>query len=95
MTLKEICDFIKAIKKREEDKRAFAYFEASMMASFVGLVMNGNSIPPIYEVLPDDFGYMKQEADDKATMLYKEQLLDFAMRHNKKRAEKNKDGENN
>ena len=93
--MKEICDYIRAIQKQEKDKRAFAYFQASMAASFVGLVMNGNSIPPIYEVLPDDFGYMKQEADDRALMLYKEQMLDFANRHNKKRAVKNKDGENN
>ncbi len=86
MTLKEICEFIKAVQKREKEKRANIYLQASMVASFVGNVFNGQPIPPIYDVLPEDFNYMKQEADNRATMLQKEQWLDFAMRHNAKRA---------
>ena len=86
MTLKEICVFLKAVQKQEKDKRANIYLHASMVASFVGNVFNGQPIPPIYEVLPEDFNYMKQEADNRATMLQKEQWLDFAMRHNAKRA---------
>lgn len=85
MTLKEISDFIKAVQKREKDKRANIYLHSSMLASFVGNVINGKTIPPIYEVLPEDFGYIKAEADERATMLQKEQWLDFAQRHNAKR----------
>lgn len=97
MTLKELLEYIKAIQEKEKQKRQAQYLQASLTANFVGCVMNGKPIPPIHQVFPEIYQDLVQkeqeEQDYKAMMLYKEQMLDFANYHNKRRQAK-KDGEN-
>lgn len=97
MTLKEINAFIKAIQQKEKTNRTQAYLVASLTANFVGCVMNGKQIPPIHQVFPEVYEELAQkeqeEQDYRAMMLYKEQMLDYAMAVNKRNKAK-KDGEN-
>lgn len=97
MTLKELLEFIKVIQEKEKIRRQDTYLQASLTANFVGCILNGKPIPPIHQVFPEiyqDFIQKEQEEQDyKAMMLYKEQMLDFANYHNKRRQAK-KDGEN-
>lgn len=97
MTLKEINTFIKSIQQKEKMNRTQTYLVASLTANFVGCVMNGKQIPPIHQVFPEVYEELAQkereEQDYRAMMLYKEQMLDYAMAVNKRNKAK-KDGEN-
>ena len=97
MTLKEILAYLKAVQEQEKTKRQDLYLQASLTANFVGSIINGKPIPPIHQVFPELYQELAQkeraEQDYKAMMLYKEQMLDFANYHNKRRQAK-KDGEN-
>lgn len=97
MTLKEINTFIKAIQQKEKMNRTQTYLVASLTANFVGCVMNGKQIPPIHQVFPEVYEELAQkeqeEQDYRAMMLYKEQMLDYAIAVNK-RNKAIKDGEN-
>lgn len=99
MTLKELLEYLKAIQEQEKMKRQEYYLQASLTASFIGCVWGGKPIPPIQEVFPEVYDEQlrqmqnMQDKDYMATMLYKEQMLDFAMSHNKRR-KAIKDGEN-
>lgn len=77
--------------------RTQTYLMASLTANFVGCVMNGKQIPPIHQVFPEVYEELAQkeqeEQDYRAMMLYKEQMLDYAMAVNKRNKAK-KDGEN-
>ena len=68
-----------------------------MTAYFIGDIINGKQIPPIQQVFPElypeEMKKQQEEQDYKAMMLYKEQMLDFANYHNKRR-KAIKDGEN-
>lgn len=62
-----------------------------MTASFVLKGLDGKQIPSIGEMFPeifqeqDDLKKQQEDLDYKRAMLYKEQMLDFATAHNKKR----------
>ena len=98
MTLKEISAFIKAIQEQEKTKQANMYLQASLIANFIGNVVNGKQIPPIHSVFPELFAdEQKIEQERKeymAEMLYKEQMLDWAMAVNKRNQAK-REGETN
>lgn len=97
MTLKELNQFIEAIQEKEKINRLNAYLQASLTANFVGCILGGKQIPPIHQVFPENYQELAQkeqeEQDYKAMMLYKEQMLDYAMAVNK-RNKAIKDGEN-
>lgn len=88
MTLKEILEFIKAVQEREKVERQKQYLQASLTANFVGCIISGKPIPSIYKVFPEIYqqeNQMEQEKlDYQAMMLYKEQMLDYANRINKR-----------
>ena len=69
------------------------YNLATMVSSFVMNGMNGKSNPSLLELFPDMFQEelqkQKEEEDARYWQLYKEQMLDFAAAHNKKRAKEN------
>ena len=98
MTIKEINIFIKAIQERERDKYSNTYLQASLTANFVGFIINGKQIPPIHSVFPelyeDEARIAQAKQDYLAQMLYKEQMLDWAMAVNKRNQAK-KEGETN
>ncbi len=91
MTLEEINLCIKSYQQKEELKAkeilASNYNSAFLIASFVGAVLNGKEIPTISQIYPDQFPEPKEE-ENKAWMIYKEQMLDFAIAYNKKRQRK-------
>lgn len=97
MTLKELSQYISAIQEKEKKHRADLYLQASMVANFVGFIINGKQIPPIHTVFPETYNDLakkeQEEQDYKAMMLYKEQMLDYAMAINKRNKAK-RDGEN-
>ena len=99
MTLKELLQYLNAVQEREKHKRQEQYLQASLTASFIGCVWGNKPIPPIHQVFPEIFEetvqseQTQQDKDYMAMMLYKEQMLDFANYHNKRRQAK-KDGEN-
>lgn len=97
MTLKEINTFIKAIQEKEKKNRTQTYLLASLTANFVGCVMNGKQIPPIHQVFPEVYQELAEEErkaqEYRAMMLYKEQMIDYAMAVNK-RNKVTRDGEN-
>lgn len=94
MTLEEINLCIKSYQQKEELKAkeilASNYNSAFLIASFVGAVLNGKEIPTISQIYPDQFPELPEpkEEENKAWMIYKEQMLDFAIAHNKKRQRK-------
>lgn len=92
MTLKEIILFIKSIQEKEKIKKRDMYLQASLNANFIGFVINGKQIPPIYDVFPESFADFAQaereEQEMKAMMLYKEQMIDFANAVNKRNKQK-------
>lgn len=58
-----------------------------MTANFVWAFYSGNKVPTLQEMFPDVFKEEIQQAkqDEQALMLYREQMIDFANYHNKKR----------
>lgn len=78
---------MKSFQRKEELKAkeilASNYNCSYMISNFVGCVLNGKPIPSIHQLFPSQFP--TEEKQDNSWMLYKEQMLDFAMAHNKKR----------
>ena len=98
MTIKEINIFIRAVQEREKVKYSTTYLQSSLTANFVGCVINGKEIPPIHQIFPELFKDEERIAQEKQEqlrqMLYKEQMLDWAMAVNKRNQAK-KEGETN
>lgn len=93
MTLGEINALLLGRRKQLEDeakeKLMLDYHLAANVAAFVNLGLNGKPIPSFFELYPNLIEEEPQE--DKGWILYKEQLIDFANSHNKRR--KIKEGE--
>lgn len=93
MTIGEIDLLIKTFQEKEEIRAkeilASNYNLASMVATFVGCSLTGKQIPDINELYPTQFQEEKPIEDDKSWMIYKEQMIDFAIAHNKQRGVKN------
>lgn len=93
MTIGEITLIIQTFQKREETKAkeilATNYNLACMITDFIGRSLNGQSIPTIQEVYPS----LQNDVDIKPQkkiepwQIYKEQMIDYALAHNKKRKE--------
>ncbi len=83
-TLGEINTVIKAKKElmEAEEKSSISkmYITASMTAQFVGRMLNGKSIPSLYELFPNV--YEQPEMDWK---VYQAQFMSFAEEHNRQR----------
>ena len=99
MTIKEMNISIKVFQEQEKSSYEKVYIQASLVANFVGHILNGTPIPPIHQVFPEYYieenNAARQAQEYKAAMLYKEQMLDWAYAVNKKRKKANQDGENN
>ena len=101
MTLQEIIDVLEAFQEKTEDEAKkellFSYNTARLTSMFVLNGLNGKSSPSFNELFPDLFAAEPvktnelTQAEYNRTMMYKEQLLDCAIAHNKKR--KAKEGE--
>lgn len=93
MTIGEINLLIQTFQEKEEIRAkeilASNYNLASMIAGFVGCSLAGKQIPDINELYPTQFQEEKPIEDDKSWMIYKEQMIDFAIAHNKQRGVKN------
>lgn len=93
MTIGEIDLLIKTFQEKEEIRAkeilASNYNLASMIASFIGCSLDGKQIPDINELYPIQFQEEKPIEEDKSWMIYKEQMIDFAIAHNKQRGVKN------
>ncbi len=105
MTIGEIHIVIKSFQKQKEEEvkenLVGAYNTAFLTATFINSSMNGKPIPQMYELFPTLFHPEEDKSDEeikeqefKAMMLYKEQMLDFAAAHNKRRNAV-KEGESN
>lgn len=102
MTIGEIVQVLKLHREQEEarvkENLINAYNSACLTASFVCCGLNGKKFPSIQEMFPDMFPQeiqqIQEDRDYKAMMLYKEQMIDFAKAHNKKR-QATKEGESN
>lgn len=92
MTIGEIDLLIKTFQEKEEIRAkeilASNYNLASMIASFISCSLAGKQIPDINELYPQ-FQEEKPIEEDKSWMIYKEQMIDFAIAHNKQRGVKN------
>lgn len=94
MTVGEILDVIQNYNKvKEEESKVLLlsnYNLAQMITNFISCSVNKKSIPSVYELYPDLFGQeqVEDKRDELAAGLLKEQWIDFALRHNKKRNEK-------
>ena len=99
MTIKEMNVQIKVFQEQEKSNYERIYILASLTANFVGQVFNGKPIPPIHQVFPEYYveenNIAQQQQEYNAAMLYKEQMLDWAIAINKKRKKSHQDGENN
>lgn len=93
MTIGEINLLIQTFQEKEEIRAkeilASNYNLASMIASFVGCSLAGKQIPDINELYPTQFQEEKPIEEDMSWMIYKEQMIDFAIAHNKQRGVKN------
>lgn len=80
----EINTIIKAHNELQEEKEkkeiSELYLMASMTANFVGKILNGKNIPPIYEMFPGVFSQPEQSWET-----YEAQFMAFAEQHNKQR----------
>lgn len=92
MTVGEIIFAIECYNERtrEEYKKDLAlnYALAQNIAVAVSANLSGQKAPSLYETYPDLFREEQPLQEDKTWMLYKEQFIDFAQAHNKKRGEK-------
>ena len=101
MTLQEIIDVLEVFQEKAEDETKkellFSYNTARLTSMFVLNGLNGKTSPSFNELFPDLFAAAPvkttelTQAEYNRTMMYKEQMLDFAIAHNKKR--KAKEGE--
>lgn len=82
-----IINYDKLDKEKHKEQLIYDYNLADMISSFVLLKFDNKPIPKLYECFPDLFQDQKkkEEEDMKRIMLYKEQMIDFANYHNKKR----------
>lgn len=87
-----IINYDKYDKNKHKEQLIYDYNLADLISSFTLLKMNGKPIPKLYDCYPDLFEDQKrkEKEDMKSIMLYKEQMLDFANYHNKKRKGVNK-----
>lgn len=83
--------------KEEEEKRAretaiVSYNQATMIADFVSLRLNGKPLPSYEKLFPSAKPQIdektQKEQDYKRMMLLKEQMMFFAEKHNKNRRKK-------
>jgi hypothetical protein len=104
LTIGEIKLITENYRQEEENKAkervASNYNLAMMVSTFVNNGLNGKPIPSIEELYPklfvDNTAQQEEEQkrrDELALALYKEQMLDFAAAHNKKRHAKEGEGE--
>lgn len=84
MTLKEINILIECYIETQEDKRVQNYNLAYMVAVFVNSSLSGKPIPDYYEMFPAKQQKQKEDAEQKAMALYRDQFMMFAEQHNKK-----------
>lgn len=99
MTIGEIRTVVLNYQHEQELKAKEAivtnYNLATMVSSFVMNGMNGKSNPSLLELFPDMFQEelqkQQEEEDARHWQLYKEQMLDFAAAHNKKRAKESEE----
>lgn len=93
MTIGEINLLIQTFQEKEEMRAkeiiATNYNLATMVATFVGCSLAGNNIPSINEMYPKEFPQDTPIEEDMSWMIYKEQMIDFAIAHNKQRGVKN------
>ena len=93
-TIGEIVLYLKAYTEREEARSkellTSNYNIAYLTACFVGYTFDGKPIPSIQQLFPTVFTEenVEKEQEEKALALYKEQMLDFAIAHNKKRTQR-------
>ena len=95
MTVGEVVFIINCYNERvtNDYKKDLAlnYALAQNIAVAIGCSFSGKQTPSLYETYPELFQEQQPAAakikEDKAWMLYKEQMLDFANSHNKKRGE--------
>lgn len=94
LTFGEIVIILKNYQKKEEarvkEQLSTTYNTAQLVASFVGLSMNGKDIPTIEEVFPSVFQKQVKEEDIterevKAMALQKDIWVAYAERFNKQR----------
>lgn len=84
-------------RNKAKDTLISNYTLATMIANFVGLSMNGKSIPKVETLFPATFGITESEEDEltdaeyNRAMMIKEQFIDFANRRNE--ILRNKEGE--
>lgn len=96
LTLAEITIVLNNYKEEEEKKAKeiaiVNYNQATLIADFVSLRLNGKPLPSYHEVFPDAKPPVDEQAqkeqDYKAMMLQKEQWLFYAKEHNKRRRKK-------
>lgn len=96
MTVGEVTEYIDVQSEKEKAKAKEVlisnYNLASMVASFIGNALNGDSIPAIQDLYPDMFKEEAKQEEEKnnklQTAILKEQLLDFAYEANKRNSNK-------
>lgn len=78
--------YIEKVKADNQQKLAYSYNNAVLISMFVCKGFNGDKLPRIEEIYPDEFKEEQIDVDkqNKALQLYKEQFIDFANAHNKK-----------
>ena len=78
-TLDELFAVIDCYKRREKASIAQSYLAAKMIAQFVGISMNGKSIPEIHQMFPELFIDEANKAASEQQMLFiKERFKVFA-----------------
>ncbi len=96
-TIGEIKIYLEVYKQQEEarveETLTANYNIAYLTASFVGCSLSGKAIPSIQEVFPNMFRNtidenQRKENENKAWAMYKEQMLDYMIAHNKHRAKR-------
>lgn len=87
-TYGEIVDLINAYRENQEEKQKQQletnYQIALLTSIFTNRANNGKQPPAIYEVYPDAFGDLKEQEQDNSWIFLKEQMIDYAEKHNQK-----------
>lgn len=97
LTLYEIEIILEAKREEKEaeakEKILYNYNLASIITTQISCILAGKKPPSLYEAYPDLFVEEEKNNEENKPQfweIYKEQMLDFANRHNRKRGE-NKD----
>ena len=67
---------------------SLAYTQAQLTATFIMAGIGGQPAPSLQELFPEIYGGSTQVSESKrndAWMLYKEQFIDYAEKHNERR----------